>query len=164
MGRIVDLSQATAIREDARREGRAVVFTNGCFDLIHKGHVDLLRAAREKGDLLVVGLNSDGSVRKLKGHNRPWVPEEDRAAVLAALQAVDLVVLFDEDTPIDVIEKLLPDVLVKGADYRLDEVVGAEAVTTAGGRVELVPLTEGRSTSALIGKMKQSGSAGSETA
>ena len=164
MGRIVDRAHAVAIREDARREGRSVVFTNGCFDLLHKGHVDLLRVARDKGDLLVVGLNTDGSVRKQKGQNRPWVPQEDRAAVLAALEAVDLVVLFDEDTPIDLIQELLPDVLVKGADYTPDEVVGAEAVVAAGGRVELVPLTKGRSTSALIDKLKRSRSSGSEPA
>jgi D-beta-D-heptose 7-phosphate kinase/D-beta-D-heptose 1-phosphate adenosyltransferase len=164
MGRIVDRAQAAAIRAEARREGRSVVFTNGCFDLIHRGHVDLLRAAHEKGDLLVVGLNTDGSVRKLKGQGRPWVPQEDRAAVLAALEAVDLVVLFSEETPIDLIEKLLPDVLVKGEDYGPEEVVGADAVVAAGGRVELVPLTQGRSTSALIRKLKQSRSPGSDPA
>lgn len=154
MGRVVDLTEALDIREQARREGLSVVFTNGCFDLIHRGHVDLLRAARDKGDMLVVGLNTDRSVRGLKGRDRPWVTEEDRAAVLAALAAVDLVVLFDEETPIDLIRSLLPDVLVKGADYRPDEVVGAEAVIAAGGRVELVPLTEGRSTTDLVKKLR----------
>jgi D-beta-D-heptose 7-phosphate kinase/D-beta-D-heptose 1-phosphate adenosyltransferase len=130
-----------------------VVFTNGCFDILHRGHVDLLRAARDEGDLLVVGVNSDASVRRLKGEGRPLVPAGDRTAVLAALESVDLVVVFDEDTPAALIRELRPDVLVKGADYREDEVVGGKDVAAWGGRVRLVPLTEGRSTSGLLKRL-----------
>lgn len=149
MGRVVGWEEAARIREEARRSGRRVVFTNGCFDLLHRGHVDLLAAARAKGDLLVVGLNDDASVRRIKGPDRPWIPEEDRAAILAALSAVDLVVLFGEDTPLELIERLVPDALVKGADYRPEDVVGADVVRRAGGRVEVLPLTEGRSSTAI---------------
>lgn len=149
MGRIADWDEAHRLREEARRAGAVVVFTNGCFDLLHRGHVDLLASARSFGDLLIVGLNDDDSVRRLKGAGRPWVPQEDRAAVLAALASVDCVVLFSQDTPLELIERLAPDVLVKGADYRPDEVVGAEAVIRAGGRVEVVPLTPGRSSTVL---------------
>jgi rfaE bifunctional protein nucleotidyltransferase chain/domain len=154
MGRIVDWGEAVRIREEMRRAGRAVVFTNGCFDLLHRGHVDLLASARAFGDYLIVGLNDDASVRRLKGTERPWMPEEDRAAVLAALAAVDCVVLFAQDTPLELIERIVPDVLVKGADYRPDEVVGAEAVIRAGGRVELVSLTPGRSSTALRQRLR----------
>ncbi len=153
MGRVVSRDEMARIRDEARSAGRAVVFTNGCFDLLHRGHVDLLRFARDKGDLLVVGLNDDASVRRLKGEGRPLVPQEDRAAVLAALAAVDYVVLFAEDTPLELIRKLLPDVLVKGADYRKEDVVGASEVAAAGGRVELAPLTEGRSTTGLVERL-----------
>lgn len=156
MGRVVDLSEVVSVRKDARADGRIVVFTNGCYDLLHRGHIDLLARARELGDLLVVGLNSDASVRRLKGPSRPLVPEDDRAAVLAALAAVDFVVLFPEDTPLAVIRELAPDVLVKGADYALTDVVGAEEVRARGGRVELIPLTPGRSTTSLVQRLKPS--------
>ncbi len=132
-----------------------MVFTNGCFDLLHRGHVSLLERARALGDLLVVGLNSDASVRRLKGRGRPLVPEEDRAYVLASLRAVDAVTIFDEDTPLALIRALLPDVLVKGADYRPEEVVGAEVVRDAGGIVHLLSLEEGRSTSGLLERIRQ---------
>jgi D-beta-D-heptose 7-phosphate kinase/D-beta-D-heptose 1-phosphate adenosyltransferase len=154
MGCIVDWGEAVRIREEMRRASRAVVFTNGCFDLLHRGHVDLLASAKALGDFLIVGLNDDASVRRLKGPERPWVPQEDRAAVLAALAAVDCVVLFSQDTPLDLIERIVPDVLVKGADYRPEEVVGAEAVIRAGGRVELVALTPGRSSTALRQRLR----------
>lgn len=153
MGEVVSLEEASRRVEALRRAGGTVVFTNGCFDILHRGHVDLLRAARSMGDLLVVGVNTDESVRRLKGPGRPWVPEGDRAAVLGALADVDLVVLFAEDTPLDLIRELRPQVLVKGADYRPQEVVGADVVTDLGGRVELVPLTEGRSTTDLLRKL-----------
>ena len=154
MGRVVSLDEAVRERRRARESGRTVVFTNGCFDLLHRGHVDLLQAARGFGDLLVVGINDDASVRRLKGPGRPVVGVEDRAAVLAALASVDYVVVFGEDTPRELIARLLPDVLVKGADYRESEVVGAEEVRRAGGRVELVPLTPGRSTSGLLRRLR----------
>lgn len=158
MNRVVSWDEAARLREAARAAGRAVVFTNGCFDLLHRGHVDLLRFARERGDLLFVGLNSDDSVRRLKGAGRPLAPAADRAAVLAALRAVDYVVEFDQDTPRELILRLLPDVLVKGADYREEEVVGADEVIRAGGRVELAPLTEGRSTTNLVRRLQDADS------
>lgn len=136
-----------------RGRGMKVVFTNGCFDIIHAGHVAYLQKAAREGDRLIVGINTDRSVRELKGEGRPYNTEADRAGVIAALAAVDAVILFDELTPIDLITALRPDVLVKGADYTRDEVVGADEVEAAGGRVVLVPLVEGRSTSALIERL-----------
>jgi len=138
-----------------RLSGRRVVFTNGCFDLLHAGHVALLQRAAALGDVLLVGLNSDASVARLKGPGRPTVPWSDRAALLAALSCVDGVAGFDDDTPLALIEAVRPDVLVKGADYRIDEVVGREAVEASGGRVELVTLEPGRSTTALIARLRQ---------
>lgn len=131
------------------REGR-LVFTNGCFDLVHRGHVQYLFAARALGDRLVVGVNTDDSVRRLKGEGRPIVPLEDRLYVLAGLACVDAVTAFDEDTPRELIAALLPDVLVKGGDYEADRVVGATEVRRAGGRVEILPYVEGRSTTGII--------------
>lgn len=137
------------------KRSERVVFTNGCFDLIHAGHVAILEEARALGDLLVVGINSDASVRRLKGHARPLVPASQRARLLAALRAVDYVVEFDEDTPLELITALLPDVLVKGADYALDEIVGREVVEAHGGRVERIPLLPDLSTSALIDRIRE---------
>jgi D-beta-D-heptose 7-phosphate kinase/D-beta-D-heptose 1-phosphate adenosyltransferase len=137
-----------------RRLGQRVAFTNGCFDVLHAGHVQYLQEARAQADLLIVGLNSDASVRALKGPSRPVQPLAARAAVLAGLQAVDFVTIFDEATPIKLIEALKPDVLVKGADYRRDEVVGAELVESYGGRVHLAPLHPDHSTSRLIDKLR----------
>jgi D-glycero-beta-D-manno-heptose 1-phosphate adenylyltransferase len=134
--------------------GRRVVFTNGCFDLLHPGHVRLLEAARAEGDLLVVGLNSDASVRALKGEGRPIVPQAERAEALRALEAVDRVLVYDDPTPRAVIAALLPDVLVKGADWALDAVVGREEVEAAGGRVVRVDLSPGHSTTGLVGKIR----------
>jgi len=137
-----------------RREGHEVVFTNGCFDLLHAGHVDLLGKARALGDLLVVGLNDDDSVRRAKGPGRPVHPLEERAEVLAALEAVDRVVAFGEDTPARLIEALLPDVLVKGTDWGHDEIVGRDTVEGAGGKVVRVALREGLSSSDLIRRIQ----------
>jgi len=148
--KIKSLEEAKAIRKDAKASGRVVVFTNGCFDLLHAGHVDYLEAAKKEGDLLIVGLNSDDSVRRIKGANRPLVPWEDRAALLAGLSAVDAVVAFDEDDPLELIKALVPDVLVKGADWKQDQIIGADMIKAAGGVVVRVELTEGRSTSGLI--------------
>jgi D-beta-D-heptose 7-phosphate kinase / D-beta-D-heptose 1-phosphate adenosyltransferase len=149
----LDAAEAAALLRLARRQGRKIVFTNGCFDLLHAGHVDLLRQARALGDLLVVGLNTDRSIRGIKGPLRPLISQHERAHLLAALDSVDLVVLFDEPTPVELIRALEPDILVKGADYRPDQVVGAELVVARGGRVELVDLREGRSSSGLIAEI-----------
>ncbi len=148
------LSRADAVRW-RRRVAGPVVFTNGVFDLLHRGHVAYLAAARAEGAALVVGVNSDASVRRLKGAGRPLVAERDRAYVLAGLAAVDAVVLFDEDTPRELIAALEPDVLAKGADYALDAIVGADLVTARGGRVVRVPLEEGVSTTDLIARAKR---------
>jgi len=129
--------------------------TNGCFDLLHPGHVALLEAARREGDVLVVALNSDASVRGLKGEGRPIVPEGERAEVLLCLEAVACVVLYDEPTPIAVVQALLPDALVKGADWAADEIVGRPEVEVAGGRVVRVSLVPGRSTSALVDRIRR---------
>lgn len=137
-------------RRQAAADGKRFVFTNGCFDLLHRGHVELLRAARGMGDVLCVGLNSDGSVRRLKGGRRPIVGESDRAAVLASLEAVDLVVVFEEDTPARVIGELRPDVLVKGADYAMEDIVGRKEVEEAGGVVVRLPIVGTFSSDALL--------------
>ena len=138
-----------------RAAGTCVVMTNGCFDLLHPGHVALLEAARHEGEVLVVALNSDASVRGLKGEGRPVLPEDERAEVLLSLEAVDRVVLYDEPTPIAVVRALLPDVLVKGADWAADDIVGRPEVERAGGRVVRVSLVPGRSTSAVIDRIRR---------
>jgi D-beta-D-heptose 7-phosphate kinase/D-beta-D-heptose 1-phosphate adenosyltransferase len=136
-----------------RAAGDSIVFTNGCYDLLHPGHIDLLKRSKALGDRLVVGLNTDASVRRLKGKTRPILTETDRSAVLGALSSVDLVVLFDEDTPLRLIEALRPDVLVKGADYKIESVVGREVVESCGGRVVLQPLLEGYSTTGIVNRL-----------
>jgi D-beta-D-heptose 7-phosphate kinase/D-beta-D-heptose 1-phosphate adenosyltransferase len=130
--------------------GRKIVFTNGCFDLIHLGHVMYFRFAKAQGDLLVVAVNTDKSIRKLKGPKRPIINEDDRTQVLEELESIDYLIRFDEDTPLSLIEQIKPDVLVKGADYKKEQVVGWDLVEANGGRVELAPLISGRSTSAVI--------------
>lgn len=142
-----------AVRWRAAATGR-VVFTNGVFDLLHPGHIDVLTAARALGDSLVVGLNSDASVARLKGPGRPVRTEAERAYVLAALRAVDVVVVFSEDTPLALVVALSPDVIVKGGDYTPETVVGAREVTARGGRVVIVPTTTGQSTTAIIEKLR----------
>lgn len=137
-------------RERLRREGRKLVFTNGCFDILHAGHVKLLEESRALGDFLVVGLNSDASVRRLKGPGRPRNLQADRAAVLSAIRWVDEVIIFDEDTPRELIMSIRPDVLVKGGDYGPGAIVGEEEVLSWGGQVHRVTLLPGRSTSALL--------------
>lgn len=151
-GKVANLAQAADIVDQHRRIGRRVVFTNGCFDILHAGHVRLLHQARAQGDVLVVGLNSDASVRRLKGATRPVQRQEDRAEILAGLSSVDLVVVFDEDTPIEVIRTVKPDVLVKGGDYSEDTIVGAPEVRSWGGNVHIIPLVEGRSTTSIIAR------------
>jgi len=133
-----------------RRQGKRIVFTNGCFDLIHPGHVRYLRAAKRLGDVLVVGLNSDASVRRLKGPTRPLVPQRDRCEVMAALEMVDFVTVFGEDTPYNLIKRVQPDVLVKGGDWQPDQIVGADIVRARGGRVRSLRFATGYSTTALV--------------
>jgi D-glycero-beta-D-manno-heptose 1-phosphate adenylyltransferase len=153
-GKIRSLSQAITWRTD---QAGPVVFTNGVFDLVHAGHVELLEAARSEGHALIVGLNSDASVRRLgKGPDRPISPENARARVLAGLAAVDCVVLFEEETPLRLIQALTPDVLVKGADYSRDRIVGADWIESRGGRVVRVPLVAGFSTTALLERFRAS--------
>jgi D-beta-D-heptose 7-phosphate kinase/D-beta-D-heptose 1-phosphate adenosyltransferase len=139
-----------------RTEGLRVVLTNGCFDLLHAGHVSLLEAARREGDRLVVALNSDASVRRLKGDGRPLLPQAERAELLLALEAVDRVVVYDEDTPLEVVRALLPDVLVKGADWAHDAIVGRAEVEAAGGRVVRAQILSGRSTSSIVERIRRS--------
>ncbi len=140
----------------AGRQRQTVAFTNGCFDILHRGHVEYLAYARSLADVLVVALNSDDSVRRLKGEGRPFNHQEDRAVVLAALESVDFVTIFDEDTPLRLITDLRPDLLVKGADYTLEEVVGASEVAAAGGRVVLAPIIPGHSTTNLLNRSRDS--------
>lgn len=142
------------VRTNLKRQGRKIVFTNGCFDVLHYGHIRYLLEARKLGDLLVVGLNSDESVRRLKGSSRPINRENERAFVLAALACVDYVTLFEEDTPEELIKLVRPDVLVKGGDYTLDNIVGADFVTKNGGTVTTIPFVEGFSSTRIIEKLK----------
>jgi len=130
--------------------GYTIVFTNGCFDILHRGHIKILFAAKKKGDRLVVGLNGDQSVQRLKGHNRPLQPFDDRAIILDALEVVDMVVGFEEDTPAEIISKILPNILVKGGDYTTNAIVGADTVIANGGTVETIPLVLGKSTTKLV--------------
>lgn len=153
MDKIRSLEEVVEIRQRLRVQGKKLVFSNGCFDLLHAGHVRYLNQARALGDALVVGLNSDDSVRALKGRGRPIVPELERAEVLAALACVDLVFIFGDPTPQRVIDAIVPDILVKGADWGIHEIVGRETVEAAGGRVCNLPLVEGTSTSAIIARI-----------
>jgi len=158
MGKIVSQDELSLLTAREKRNGRRVVFTNGCFDLLHPGHVRCLAEARALGDLLVVAVNSDRSVRGNKGSERPLVPQNDRAEVLAALSSVDYVTIFDEPTPRDLIARVLPSVLVKGADWGPKEVVGRQEVEAAGGRVVSIPLAPGYSTTNLLKKIRKAAS------
>lgn len=157
LDKIKTIDQLSRLRKQWHRRGKKVVFTNGCFDILHSGHVRYLEAARKKGDILVVGLNSDASVRRIKGRGRPLVAERDRAEVLAGLAAVDYVVIFGEDDPGELISRLLPDVLVKGADWKKREIIGAQTVESSGGKVLRIPLHKGRSSSGIISKIERAG-------
>jgi D-beta-D-heptose 7-phosphate kinase/D-beta-D-heptose 1-phosphate adenosyltransferase len=150
MGTIVTLPRLRLIRQELGRQKKTVVFTNGTFDILHRGHVEYLTAARALGDVLVVGLNTDASIRRIKGPRRPINRNRDRATVLAALSCVDYVCLFGDDTPLVLIRALVPDVLVKGADWKKGQIVGADVVERHGGRVRRIRLTPGRSTTAMI--------------
>jgi D-glycero-beta-D-manno-heptose 1-phosphate adenylyltransferase len=155
--RVLSRPDAAAWIERQQREGRVVVFTNGVFDLLHPGHVRYLEQARALGDVLVVGLNSDESVRRNKGPERPITPEAERAEILAALACVNVVVIFGEDTPKSIIEACHPDILVKGSDWPADQIVGRETVESRGGRVVRVPVEPGHSTSAIIARVRAHG-------
>jgi D-beta-D-heptose 7-phosphate kinase/D-beta-D-heptose 1-phosphate adenosyltransferase len=154
--KIVSLPSLARIRGRLRRDGKRVVFTNGTFDILHRGHVEYLEAARGMGDVLFVGLNTDASIRRIKGPTRPVNRGADRAVVLAALASVDYVCMFGEDTPIRLIRKLLPDVLVKGADWKKADIVGGDEVRRSGGAVRTVRLTPGRSTTNVIDRILRS--------
>jgi len=158
LGKLKSAVEIAAIAAQARRNDQIVVFTNGCFDLVHRGHVHLLRAAKAAGDLLVVALNSDRSIREIKGPTRPIMPETDRIELIAAMEMVDCVVIFDEPEPTALIDAIKPDVLVKGADWNADKVVGADLVEKSGGRVVRIPYLQGFSSSEIIERVvKQHG-------
>lgn len=147
--------EAKRLRENLGESGKTVVFTNGCFDLVHPGHIHLLKEAREQGDFLFLGLNSDESIRRIKSPQRPILPEADRIVLLKAIRYVDGVVVFEEDTPMSLIKTLRPDVLVKGADYEKNEIVGADFVEGYGGRIHRVKLVEGRGTTEIIRSIQE---------
>jgi len=155
-GKILSINELRKERARLRAEGKRLVFTNGCFDILHVGHVRYLQSARELGDALLVAINSDATVRELKGAGRPVMNEQERAELLAALSAVDYVTVFDDISPRSLIADILPDVLVKGGDYKLNEIHGREEVERAGGRVISLPFIEGASTSSVIERIKES--------
>jgi D-glycero-beta-D-manno-heptose 1-phosphate adenylyltransferase len=154
-GKIRALAEANEQVKIWQAKGEKVVFTNGCFDLLHLGHVDYLEKARNLGDRLIIGLNTDASVSRFKGSERPLQDQTSRSRVLAALQFVDLVVLFNEDTPLNLITELLPNILVKGSDYLAENIVGADVVKKAGGKVETIDFVAGYSTTRIVEKIKR---------
>ncbi len=155
MGKVLSIDDALGVRRRLKEERKSVVFTNGCFDILHRGHLEYLLKAKELGDVLIVGLNSDASTRRIKGERRPIVPEEDRAFLLANLTPVDYVVLFEEDTPLRLITALVPDVLVKGADWSVDAIVGKDIVEQHGGRVATITFVPNRSTTGIIDRIRE---------
>jgi rfaE bifunctional protein nucleotidyltransferase chain/domain len=153
--KIKSLPEIQEMVKDWKQKGEKIVFTNGCFDILHLGHVDYLEKASNLGDHLIIGLNTDDSVSRIKGPSRPVVAEESRARVMAALCFVDAVVFFNEDTPYDLINNIMPDILVKGSDYMTENIVGADIVMENGGKVETIDLVDGFSTSGIIEKIKK---------
>jgi D-beta-D-heptose 7-phosphate kinase/D-beta-D-heptose 1-phosphate adenosyltransferase len=153
-GKLKTLTELQSIRADAKRQGRSVVFTNGCFDLLHRGHVHMLRQAKARGDILIVAINSDRSVKAIKGPRRPVLSQEDRAELIAAMEMVDYVVIFDEPDPYSLIAALTPDVLVKGGDWSAEKIIGADVVMENGGQVAVVPYLKGFSTSEILERIK----------
>lgn len=151
--KIKTLPALKKILKGNKKKYKKVVFTNGCFDLLHRGHIEYLKKARSLGDVLVVGLNSDASVRRLKGRGRPIMFQDDRAKILASLEFVDFIIIFNEDTPFNLISQLEPDILVKGADWDKNKIVGKDIVETSGGKVEVVKYLKGHSTTALLKKI-----------
>mgnify|MGYP001337172713 FL=1 len=152
--KIFDLEFLMKNIDQWRNENKKIVFTNGCFDLIHLGHIELLARSSDLGDILIIGVNSDSSIQKLKGENRPIIEEDSRVKQLAALEFVDAIVLFHEDTPQKLIEKIKPNVITKGGDYKAENVVGNEVVTQKNGQVVIIPLTQGYSTTSILKKIK----------
>ncbi|MGB3183148.1 MAG: D-glycero-beta-D-manno-heptose 1-phosphate adenylyltransferase [Cyclobacteriaceae bacterium] len=155
-GKIYNLSQLADLRQEWKSKHEVVVFTNGCFDILHLGHVDYLEKAAAQGDRLIIGLNTDKSVSQLKGPERPVTDEKSRSRLIAALAFVDAVVLFSEETPLKLIESLVPDVLIKGKDYSIENIVGADFVMKNGGRVATIELVDGYSTTKIVEKIKRS--------
>jgi D-glycero-beta-D-manno-heptose 1-phosphate adenylyltransferase len=153
MGKLLTLSEAVAFRKALREDNKKVVFTNGCFDIIHTGHTRYLFAARKHGDSLIVGLNSDASTRRLKGDGRPVYPENERAEILCSIEAIDAVVIFGEDTPLNLISTLIPDVLVKGGDWDIESIVGKDVVVQNGGKVLTVEYQKDHSTTLILGRI-----------
>ncbi|MCK4244040.1 MAG: D-glycero-beta-D-manno-heptose 1-phosphate adenylyltransferase [Candidatus Omnitrophica bacterium] len=153
--KIKSLLELKRIIDKLKKKDKKIVFTNGCFDLLHPGHIYYLKAARKKGDILILGLNSDSSVRKLKGKGRPLIPERERAEILSNLECVDYISIFQEETPERLIREISPDILVKGGDYRRKEVVGRKFVEEKGGKVIIIPFLKGYSTTKLIKKIKR---------
>lgn len=155
MGEIISVAKLLPLRAQWKFFGKKVVFTNGCFDILHRGHIDYLAKAKSLGDILTVGVNDDASVTRLKGSHRPVVDQDDRANILAALKSVDYVIVFTEDTPHELIKAIVPDVLVKGADWPIDKVVGKDIVEAAGGSVQTIEFLPNRSTSRIIEKIER---------
>ncbi len=154
MKKLFSLNKLLPIIEREKKRKKKIVFTNGCFDLLHIGHIRYLKKAKTLGDILILGLNTDSSVQKLKGNSRPILPEKERAEILEALEMIDYIVFFKEDTPFNLISKIKPDILVKGADYKGKEVVGRDVVEENGGKVVLIQFEKGKSTSQLINKIR----------
>jgi len=152
--KIIARANISGKSQELKQENQKIVFTNGCFDILHPGHVTLLEKASEYGDRLIIGINTDESVKRLKGEGRPINDQSHRARVLAGLEAVDYITFFEEDTPAELIEEIIPDVLVKGGDYTPDEIVGRKTVQAKGGKVIVIPLVEGKSTTNIIDKIK----------
>jgi D-glycero-beta-D-manno-heptose 1-phosphate adenylyltransferase len=155
ISKIFSLSDLKIQSDQWKQDGDKIVFTNGCFDLIHRGHVEVLANTADLGDRLIIGLNSDSSIQKLKGENRPIIDENSRAILLASLQFIDAIVLFSEETPEKLIETIVPDILAKGGDYKVEEIAGHEVVLQNGGEVILVPFIDGFSTTNIVDKIKQ---------
>jgi len=153
--KVLPREKLAQVLKKLREEGKRIVFTNGCFDILHPGHLKTLREAKKRGDVLVVAINSDDSVRRIKGEERPFTPEEERAEILASLEMVDFVTIFEEDTPYQIIKELRPDILVKGADWAPDKIIGRDLVESWGGEVVLVPPLPGYSTTQIIKKIRE---------
>ena len=153
---LIPREELNRIVQSLKNDGKTIVFTNGCFDILHAGHVDYLAKAKEKGDILIVGLNTDASVSRIKGELRPIINEEERAFVLSNLRSVDYTTLFDEDTPLELISAIIPDILVKGSDWAIENIVGGDVVIKNGGSVEPIDFVVNQSTSKIVEKIKKS--------
>ena len=152
---IVERKNIKELSERLKSDGKTIVFTNGCFDILHSGHVFYLQKAKQQGDILILGLNSDASVRRLKGEKRPINSENDRAIVISELKSIDYVVIFEEDTPQEIISQIIPNILVKGGDYKKEDVVGKDIVESNGGEVVIIPFVDGKSTTNIINRINE---------